>query len=108
MLLASSGITIQIAQRADTMIKRIVVCCDGTSNTPYRGHDISPLTNVSRISRYIKPTDECGILQLVYYQSGVGTAEGSPRLWNQALGIGLFLSRPKLSESAKYRQFCRN
>lgn len=52
--------------------KRLVVCCDGTWNDSVSTK--SPLTNVSRISRCIKAvSDRDGVLQIVYYQTGVGT-----------------------------------
>lgn len=77
--------------------KRIVVCCDGTSNTAYRACETSPSTNVWRIACYIKHVAENsvannGIPQYVYYQSGLGTASVSVRKWNKAWGKGLLLS----------------
>jgi hypothetical protein len=54
--------------------KRLFVCCDGTwmdaVNSDY------PLTNVARLSRCIKAVsvteDNTQVLQIVYYQTGVG------------------------------------
>lgn len=71
--------------------KRIVFCCDGTSNTAYSDHTNNPSTNVWRISRYIKKKADNGMDQRVHYQPGLGTAPGSLRRWNQAWGIGVFL-----------------
>ncbi|GAW17563.1 hypothetical protein ANO14919_070210 [Xylariales sp. No.14919] len=72
---------------------RLVVCCDGTSNSEYLGEERSALTNVSRISRAIRPSYSSGITsgrQIVLYLPGIGTGEGNYfNLLNQGLGIGL-------------------
>ena len=53
--------------------KRIIVCCDGTWNNGIASE--SPLTNVSRIARSVNEIadDGTGMLQVVYYDSGVGS-----------------------------------
>ncbi|KAK9789862.1 hypothetical protein SCARD494_08824 [Seiridium cardinale] len=73
------------------MPKGIIVCCDGTSNTAYKSNDASPLTNVVRISRCIKPVTAGGMPQIVFYQPGLGTESVniSIKLWNRAWGIGI-------------------
>lgn len=71
-------------------MKRIIVCFDGTSNTPYRSHEDSPRTNVFRISNYIKQISNDGTRQIVLYEPGVGAEPGIVGLWKQAWGIGLF------------------
>ncbi|KAK4205118.1 hypothetical protein QBC40DRAFT_215882 [Triangularia verruculosa] len=72
--------------------KRIIVCCDGTAATAYDYRDVGkkPFTNVSRISRSIRPQSRDGIPQVVLYLPGVGTAEGNIfNMWNRGYGIGL-------------------
>jgi uncharacterized protein (DUF2235 family) len=50
-------------------MKRLIVCCDGTWN----GLSGEYPTNVVKISQAIRSMDEQGILQLVYYEEGLGT-----------------------------------
>jgi len=70
--------------------KRIIVCCDGTACTAFKGDDKSPPTNVARIARCIKSISGTGIPQVVHYMPGIGTGEESD--WNPLnfynLGIG--------------------
>jgi uncharacterized protein (DUF2235 family) len=66
------------------MPKRLVVCCDGTWNTP----DQTSPTNVTKIALAVAPTDEDGIEQRVFYLRGVGTT-GWERLRGGAFGMGL-------------------
>ncbi len=70
--------------------KRLVVCCDGTWNDSDSG---TGYTNVSRLAWAIRPTDARDgkdIVQIVSYQSGVGT-EGdiASKIKGGALGLGL-------------------
>ncbi|KAF2466113.1 uncharacterized protein BDR25DRAFT_377820 [Lindgomyces ingoldianus] len=68
--------------------KRLVVCCDGTWNDSVSTDN--PLTNVSRLSRCVEEIAEDGILQVVYYHTGVGS--GTSKLSNSvdgATGRGL-------------------
>lgn len=67
------------------MPKRIVVCCDGTWNTP---NDHTP-TNVVKIARAILPTAGDGRVQTVFYDWGVGTEKGIARLLGGVFGDGL-------------------
>ncbi len=81
---------------------KIIVCCDGTANSEYMGNIVSPLTNVSRLSRCIVPQATEGNPQLVLYLPGVGTDSWNPVLdstwqglrdrsrnvWRQAAGKG--------------------
>ena len=66
--------------------KKIIICCDGTW---YSENFARPLTNVSRISRSIRPVyqgDVYGdIAQVVYYQPGVGT--GTSKAANLVEGV---------------------
>lgn len=80
--------------------KRLIVCCDGTwMNSDYGFVKSGPFgdkgtlqvpSNVTRISRCFKRRCADGTLQIISYQSGVGT--GSNLLDNitgGAFGIGL-------------------
>jgi len=55
------------------MIKRIVICADGTWNRPEKGSHKDFPTNVLRLARAIKPVDKDGIAQQVFYDWGVGS-----------------------------------
>lgn len=67
------------------MAKRIVICSDGTWNTPDRHH----LTNVVRTARAIAPGSPDGKQQIVFYDQGVGTGNLLDRLTGGAFGKGL-------------------
>ena len=60
--------------------KKIIVCCDGTACTAYKGDGESPPTNVIRIARCIKSVSREGIPQVVHYIPGIGTSAESD--WN--------------------------
>lgn len=50
------------------MSKNIVICCDGT------GNEISEnISNVLKLYRTLRKTDKTDPLQVVFYDSGVGT-----------------------------------
>ncbi len=70
-------------------MKRLIVCCDGTWNTPDQvtAGKASP-TNVTKIAEAIATWDGAGILQQVYYHRGVGTGR-CDHLRGGALGWGL-------------------
>ena len=70
--------------------KRLVVCCDGTWNTPDEARDGKPCqTNVTKIARaVVTPQDTQGIEQRVYYHKGVGTG-AFDHFRGGALGWGL-------------------
>lgn len=69
--------------------KRLVVCCDGTWNVPDQrdGGSTCP-SNVSKLALAIKPEDDGGIEQRVYYHRGVGTGRFD-HLLGGAFGFGL-------------------
>ncbi|HVT63312.1 MAG TPA: DUF2235 domain-containing protein, partial [Legionellaceae bacterium] len=74
------------------MNKRIIICCDGTSNSAL-AKDTIP-TNIQRISELLLPTGSDGKMQTIYYHPGVGTPttdsdEGS--YYDQAIGKSLDL-----------------
>lgn len=64
-------------------MKRLVVCCDGTwnklGNYP---------TNVVKIAQFIRPFDQDGVAQIVFYQEGLGT-RWYDRLPGGAFGWGI-------------------
>lgn len=64
----------------------LVVCCDGTWNTPDQTDGGLPApTNVPRLFNALAATDERGGEQKKYYHSGVGTDGG---WWNRLVGGG--------------------
>lgn len=70
-------------------MKRIVVCCDGTWNTPDQTAEGRPSqTNVTKLATAVADHDGAGVPQVVYYQPGVGTSPGE-RLRGGAFGMGL-------------------
>jgi uncharacterized protein (DUF2235 family) len=71
------------------MSRRLVVCCDGTWNTPddMRGDGHSP-TNVTKVALGVAHADAGGTRQLLYYHPGVGTRP-SERVRGGAFGYGL-------------------
>jgi hypothetical protein len=68
------------------MMKRLIVCYDGTWNSPEKD---SPSSNVVRMSRMISPSDDKGVVQSVYYDPGVGTGNFFDRWVGGAFGNGL-------------------
>ncbi len=70
-------------------MKRLVLCCDGTWNTPDQSCAGTPCqTNVTKVATAVEPADGAGVRQLMYYQPGVGTSPGE-RLRGGAFGMGL-------------------
>ncbi|MDR3662663.1 MAG: DUF2235 domain-containing protein [Mycobacterium sp.] len=71
------------------MSKRLVVCCDGTWNTPdeQRHGKLSP-TNVTKTALAVAPTDPSDMEQRVFYHRGVGTSPGE-HLFGGMFGYGL-------------------
>lgn len=72
------------------MSKRLIVCCDGTWNTPDQTdrEEVAP-TNVVKIARAIAAQAPDGTPQIVFYHEGVGTGGGAERLTGGAFGAGL-------------------
>ncbi len=66
-------------------MKRLIVCCDGTWNTP----ELKDVTNVVNFARAIKPTGTRGVPQVVFYDWGVGTDKGVDKWTGGALGKGI-------------------
>lgn len=70
------------------MSKRIVVCCDGTWNTPDQKDDgvVCP-TNVTRLAMAVAPYAGDGRRQMLYYDTG-GT-HGYDRIRGWVSGVGI-------------------
>lgn len=71
------------------MSKRIVVCCDGTWNTPDQKDDgvVCP-TNVTRLAMAVAPYAGDGRRQMLYYDTGVGT-HWYDRIRGGVSGVGI-------------------
>lgn len=70
-------------------MQRIVLACDGTWNIPDQAANTRRHpTNVTRVAEAIRPVDDHGVSQRLYYQRGVGTNPGE-RLRGGAFGFGL-------------------
>jgi hypothetical protein len=68
------------------MVKRLVVCLDGTWNSADDGF----ATNVVKIMRAIAPADRQGVAQVVFYDAGVGAESyGLERVIDGVTGSGL-------------------
>lgn len=72
-------------------MKRIIVCCDGTWNTPDKTEKGTPLhTNVVKIAMAAKAVANDGVAQALYYDPGVGTSGNwLKRAFDGATGSGL-------------------
>jgi uncharacterized protein (DUF2235 family) len=71
------------------MPKRLVVCCDGTWNTPDQRSGGEPVpTNVTKVALAVAPKDRAGRKQLAFYHQGVGTSRWD-RISGGAFGFGL-------------------
>ena len=66
-------------------MKRLVVCSDGTWNTP----ESKEVTNVVKMARAIQPKDSNGVEQVVFYDWGVGTDNASDKVKGGAFGEGI-------------------
>ena len=80
--------------------KRLIICCDGTWMNSDNGYEKSGLlksegtlqipSNVTRISRCFKRTCSDGKLQIINYESGVGTGSNTlDSITGGAFGLGL-------------------
>jgi hypothetical protein len=68
------------------MTKRLVVCFDGTWNSP----DSGQATNVVKIMGAISPVDPQGVPQITFYDAGIGADSGKiDRLLDGLTGRGL-------------------
>ena len=66
--------------------RRLVVCFDGTWNTPAKD---ATSTNVVKLVRAIRNRDDDGISQITFYDKGVGTNDPLDAVLGGALGWGL-------------------
>jgi uncharacterized protein (DUF2235 family) len=86
-------------------VKHIVVCCDGTWNSPDKTRDgQSVATNIVKLAEAVPVSAGDGTLQRVYYDTGVGTSGGFLRRAYEGL-TGGGLSRNVLEA---YRYLARN
>ena len=73
----------------DFVSKRLVICCDGTWNTPDQADGGRPApTNVAKVALSVSPSDHGNIEQRVYYQHGVGVSRWE-HIRGGAFGFGL-------------------
>jgi uncharacterized protein (DUF2235 family) len=71
------------------MTRRLVVCCDGTWNTPDQLNDgVGSPTNVAKIAAGVAREGGDGVPQLLQYEQGVGTRRFE-RVSGGAFGYGL-------------------
>jgi len=73
-------------------MRRLILCLDGTWNEPDKkssGYDVRRPTNVVKIARSIRPVDEQGNSQIVYYDEGVGTHNRTDKILGGLSGIGI-------------------
>ena len=71
-------------------MKRLVICCDGTWNSPENTKLAA--SNVLRLARAVPPTAGDGTVQIVYYDPGVGSGNLVDKLTGGAFGSGLSLN----------------
>ena len=71
-------------------MKRIVICCDGTWNTPdQKDRGVMRPTNVVKLARWVLPQAPDGTVQRVHYDRGVGTGDVVDRAFGGMFGVGL-------------------
>ena len=72
-------------------MKRIVIFCDGTWNTPDENVDGKLCqTNVVKMANALLPRSEDGKLQMLYYDTGIGSDGGLlKRIYDGATGTGI-------------------
>lgn len=71
-------------------MKRLVVCCDGTWNTPdQKDRGVMRPSNVVKLARWVLPQAGDGTVQKAHYDRGVGTGDFVDRFFGGAFGIGL-------------------
>ncbi len=72
-------------EQARKVVRRLVLCLDGTWNTD----DAHTVTNIVEIRDRLHPTAADGVSQLSYYDWGVGTGLGLDRITGGAFGSGM-------------------
>ena len=70
-------------------MKRIVLCCDGTWNSPDQlsGGQVSP-TNITKLALMVDREPADGVRQVLHYDKGVGTGR-TDRILGGVFGVGL-------------------
>lgn len=66
--------------------RKLIVCCDGTWNKPY---EVDGPTNVVKMVRAIRPIDDKGVAQIIFYHPGVGTGNPLDSFMGGTMGFGL-------------------
>jgi uncharacterized protein (DUF2235 family) len=66
--------------------RKLIVCCDGTWN---QRDAPGATTNVAKMARALRPFDDSGNSQLIYYHPGVGTGNRVDHFFGGAFGVGL-------------------
>lgn len=76
-----------IRHPAGSDMRRLIVCCDGTWNSPAMARE----TNVVQLLRAIRPESSApgSVSQIAYYHLGVGTGNAIDRLLGGGAGVGL-------------------
>ena len=71
-------------------MQRLVICCDGTWNTPdQKDRGVMRPSNVMKLSRWVMPQDRNGVAQKDHYDKGVGTGDIVDRAFGGLFGVGL-------------------
>ena len=72
-------------------MKRIIICCDGTWNSPGDTENGKPIkTNVQKLFESVCNIDDQGVIQIKHYIEGVGTSGSKTRrIVDGATGYGL-------------------
>src|SRR5262245_17973974 len=78
--------------QTEDRMKRLVLCADGTWNTRDQqsedGGKRCP-TNVTKVARAVRPRDDHGVDQVVFYHDGLGTGGGLDKVTGGAFGRGI-------------------
>jgi len=75
---------------ADIVTRRLIICSDGTWNTPDRkDKGVWAPTNVVKMARSVLPQAPDATPQIVFYDPGIGTDNVLDKFSGGALGIGL-------------------
>jgi uncharacterized protein (DUF2235 family) len=72
-------------------VKRLILCADGTWNVRDQLDDNGKRrpTNVTKLARAVRPRDQKGVDQVVFYHDGIGTRGPMDKLTGGAFGDGI-------------------